>query len=450
MSLPSLFLVLALGAMGIYPLTAVSKPRLAPAPKAAPQSVWQDTSANATTAPSRITPVVRVAATVGPAVVNIYQDVPHRQQLPWPYSHVSPSTRTSTSLGSGVIIDPDGFVLTNAHVISPQGRIRVQLTSGETLQAQVVQLDPANDVALLKVAADRPLPTAKLGSSGDVMVGETVIAIGNPLGNASSVTAGIISSIFRDVQIPGAHGERFRDIIQLDAAINPGNSGGPLMNVLGEVIGINWAIARDAEGIGFAIPIDRVRESLMDTLFNPMVLANISVGLTLEGDARGRTVHVAAVTPGGAGAAAGLLAGDRVISLADQEVAWEFDFNKALYYAKPGDTLPIVVERDRQEIQSTLLLAAQESPMQYLWRTLGLRVVDHPKFFGVMIDSVDPRGVGAQLPLRQGDLIDGLNGVDVNNTLDLFEVVRQLPAGHGALVNLFRNGQGLRGQLVLR
>lgn len=398
----------------------------------------------------RITPVVAVAAEVGPAVVNIYQDVTQRQQLPWPYSHFSPTTRSATSLGSGLIIDPDGFILTNAHVIAPQGRIRVQLTTGETLQAHVVQLDPANDVALLKVTAEGPLPIARLGTSADVMVGETVVAIGNPLGNASSVTSGIVSSIFRDVQIPGTQGERFRDIIQLDAAINPGNSGGPLLNVLGDVIGINWAIARDAEGIGFAIPIDRVRESLVDTLFNPMVLANVTTGLALTADPLERTVHVGSVTPGGSAEAAGLRRGDKVVSLDGHGIGWEFDFNKVLYHSHPGDNLPIVIERGGDVIKASLTVAAEESPMHYLWRTLGLRVVDHPTFFGVMVDSVDPRGVAAQLPLRKGDLIDGMNGQNVNNTLDLFEVVRALPERQGVLVNLFRNGQGLRGRVVLR
>ena len=436
----ALLLAVSLGALVALPCSAAP----GPGPQDAAQASREESQR------LRLTPVVAAAAKVGPAVVNIYQDVTQRQQLPWPYSHFSPTTRTATSLGSGLIIDPDGFILTNAHVIAPQGRIRVQLTSGETLQARVVQLDPANDVALLKVTADRPLPTARLGTSADIMVGETVVAIGNPLGNASSVTSGIVSSIFRDVQIPGTHGERFRDIIQLDAAINPGNSGGPLLNVLGDVIGINWAIARDAEGIGFAIPIDRVRESLVDNLFNPMILANVTVGLSLEGDPTERTVHVGAISPGGSADNAGLRAGDRVVSLAGHDVAWEFDFNKVLYHSEPGDALPIVVERAGELIPASLLLAAQESPMQYLWRTLGLRVVDHPTYFGVMVDSVDPRGVAAQLPLRQGDLIDGLNGTDVNSTLDLFEVVRSMPAGQGVLVNLFRNGQGLRGRVVLR
>lgn len=407
-------------------------------------------SSDAGELPNRITPVVRVAAEVGPAVVNIYQEVAQQQPLPRPYNLFYRATRPATSLGSGVIIDPDGFILTNAHVIEPRGHIRVQLTSGETLQAHVVQLDTANDVALLKVTTNKPLPAAHLGTSSDVMVGETVIAIGNPLGNASSVTSGIVSSVFRDVQIPGTHGERFRDIIQLDAPINPGNSGGPLLNVRGEVIAINWAIARNAEGIGFAIPVDRVRESLVKTLFNPMVLSNVSVGLSLDADPIQRVVHVSQVTPGGAGDIAGLLPGDRIVSLGGKKVAWEFDFNKVLYYAEPGDVIPYVIERDSKRHPGTVRLATQESPMQYLWRTLGLRVVDHPSYFGVLVDSVDPRGVGAQLPLRKGDLIDGINDKDVNNTNDLFEVIRSLQSQQGAWVNVFRNGQGLRGQLVLR
>lgn len=395
----------------------------------------------------RRTRLVQVVERVGPAVVNIYQQVTTHQRLPWPYSEIYPSTRTSTSLGSGVIIDPDGFLLTNAHVFDPRSPIQVQLTDGRQLAARVVQVDAANDVALLKVSAGEPLPTARLGSSADVLVGETVLAIGNPLGNASTVTSGIVSAVFRDVAIPGAGAGRYRDFIQLDAPINPGNSGGPLLNVLGEVIGINWAIATDAEGIGFAIPIDRVRESLRRTLFNPASLANVSTGMEVRDADEG--VVLASVAPDGPAAAAGLRPGDRVVAVEGQPVGWEFDLRKALYYAAPGEELSLTLERDGEPLAARLTLEAEESPRQAIARMTGLDVVDHPRYLGVLVQDVDPRGPAARLPLLPGDHIDGVAGVDVNDTTDLYRALSGAGAGARVWVNVFRQGQALKGRLAL-
>ena len=396
---------------------------------------------------ARRTPLVEVVEAVGPAVVNIFQQVTTKQSLPWPYSQIYPATRTSTSLGSGVIIDAEGFILTNAHVFDPRGPIQVQMTNGRGLAARVVQIDAANDVALLKVSSDEPLPTAHLGISSDIMVGETVVAIGNPLGNSSTVTSGIVSAVFRDVAIPGTSGGRYRDFIQLDAPINPGNSGGPLLNVLGEVIGINWAIATDAEGIGFAIPIDRVRESLSRTLFNPAVLANVSTGMAVaEVDG---ALTLSGVEPGGPAAQAGLRVGDQLLSMAGRSMGWEFDYNKVLYYAEPGDEVELLVQRGQSQVQARLQLEAEESPLQAIERLVGLRVVDHPRFQGVLIEAVDPRGPAARLPLLPGDHIDGFAGADVNDTTDLYRALSALQPGQRAWVNVFRQGRALRGRLLL-
>jgi len=391
---------------------------------------------------------VQVVADVGPAVVNIYQEVVTETSLPFPYNRVFPSQRQrSTSLGSGVIIDADGFILTNAHVLQRGADINVQLSDGTSHLALLVNVDPANDVALLKITSKQPLPVAALGTSSDIMVGESVVAIGNPLGNASSVTTGIVSSLFRDVRLPDGAGGRFRDFIQVDAPINPGNSGGPLMNIRGEVIGINWAIAREAEGIGFAIPIDRVRESLVDTLINPQVHRNVVTGLEIAGDERGREVALASVQPGSPGATAGLLVGDRLVSIGGQDIRWEFDFNKVLYQARPGDEIEVVVQRGEDLVTEQLVLAAEESPLQAIARRLGVRVVDHPTHFGVLVESVDPRGPAAQLPLARGDLIDGVAGAPVNGVADLGLALRRIAPGQRIEVNLFRGRQALRGKL---
>jgi serine protease Do len=402
----------------------------------------------------RVTPIVRAARDVGPAVVNIYQEVIEEVELPWPYRFFDPGGRSrSTSLGSGVIIDPDGFILTNAHVIQrPDRDIQVRLPNGSNYAARLVNTDPGNDVALLKIAADVPLPSARIGTSSDLMVGETIVAIGNPLGNENSVTSGIVSSLFRDVRVPGrmGNGKRFRDFIQLDAAINPGNSGGPLLNLRGEVIGINWAIASEAEGIGFAIPIDRVRDSLIDRLLNPLVVNDVVTGLEIQGDRTGRDVALTAVALGSPGARAGLQAGDRLVSVAGDPIEWEFDFNKALYGANPGDELDLVVQRGERMVPVTLELAGEESPMRFIESVTGLRVVDHPRYFGVVVEGVDPRGPAARLPILRGDLIDSFAGRPVDDTQAFYRTLKGL-SGRGAVdIQLFRNGQPLRGNLRLR
>lgn len=401
---------------------------------------------------ARVNPIVEVARSVGPAVVNIFQEVVQEVELPWPYNRLwGRQTRRNTSLGSGVIIDEDGFVLTNAHVIQPNGEIRVQLRDGSSYVAGLINIDTANDVALLKIDGDRPLPTARIGTSSDVMVGETVIAIGNPLGNENTVTSGIVSSVYRDVRIPGTNAQpSFKDFIQLDAPINPGNSGGPLLNVLGEVIGINWAIATEAEGIGFAIPIDRVRDSLVSKLLNPREANAVVTGLEVSSDESGRDVRLAAIQADGPAADSGLRAGDRLLSVAGEPVEWIFDFNKALYGRRPGDSLPLVVQRDDRQVPAEIVLGGEVSLREVILSRLGLRVVDHPRYFGVVVEALDPTSPAALVGIRSGDLIDSLDGQGVNDTEALYEALEGVRPGQQVTLHLFRNGTPLRASIELR
>jgi len=407
---------------------------------------------------ARETPLVAVVREVGPAVVNVYQDVVAEVELPFPYSRLwGPQRSRRTSLGSGFVIDPEGYILTNAHVIrgGHQG-IRIRLATGEVHDAQLVNIDTDNDVALLRIAPQpgTTLTAVRLGTSRDVMVGETVIAIGNPLGNENSVSTGIVSSIHRDVRVPLAEPGRpgspaFKDFLQTDAPINPGNSGGPLLNVLGEVIGINFAVASDGQGIGFAIPVDRVRRSLVDNLLNPRLQREVVTGFELEGDPLRRQVRVAAVDDDGPAQRAGLRRGDVLVSLRGQPVAWEFDVNKALLATRPGDTVSVEVRRDDRPLRLDPELAADESPRLHIWRTAGLRVVDHPRFKGVLIERVNPVGPGARLGLQPGDLIDGLGDRPVDSALDLYSALRGLPSGTRVILRVWRGDTASAGPLQL-
>lgn len=206
-----------------------------------------------------------IVADVRPAVVNIYT----RQEVltPGRYHPLSgaqnvPQRRVAESLGSGFIIDPSGQILTNYHVVQDASEIGVRLFDNRLFKAEVIGADPKTDVALLQiVGAKKDLPTLKLGDAKDLRVGDWVVAIGNPLGLTSTVTAGIASAIGRH-NLPIGGDMTYQDFIQTDASINPGNSGGPLINTQGEVVGINTAISTEGQGIGFATPINMAVEIL--------------------------------------------------------------------------------------------------------------------------------------------------------------------------------------------
>jgi S1-C subfamily serine protease len=208
-----------------------------------------------------------VVAKVRPAVVNIYtrkQIVTRRQLDPFAHRGMVPKRRVAESLGSGFIIDEQGHVLTNYHVVKNATEIGVRLLDDRFFEAKLVGADPKTDVALLRIelpqtSTDIALPVIPLGDSQGLRVGDWVVAIGNPLGLTSTVTAGIASAIGRK-GIPISKEMHYQDFIQTDASINPGNSGGPLINTDGEVVGINTAISAEGQGIGFAVPINMARD----------------------------------------------------------------------------------------------------------------------------------------------------------------------------------------------
>ncbi len=204
------------------------------------------------------------------------------------------------SLGSGVIIDPKGVILTNDHVISGASRIVATTKSGEELECEVVGSDADNDLAVLRVRNPRgPLPTIRLGTSSDLLIGETIVAIGNPFGLSNTVTAGVVSALGRSVR-GRSEPALYTDFIQIDAPINPGNSGGPVVNIDGDMIGIATAIIGGAQGIGFAMPVDRARRIVEDLLRFGEV-RGVWIGL------RGRTITPATTTrigPAATGSAA--------------------------------------------------------------------------------------------------------------------------------------------------
>lgn len=242
---------------------------------------------------ARVTPIVKVFQEASPVVVNLSTTsiVEVRDSFgfgglfdeifDFPMSR-QPRRLERHSVGSGFVLHPDGYLVTNAHVVDRTSECKVTLADGTELPAASIAIDRKNDLAVLKIETERPLPAVRLGVSNDLMPGETVVAIGNPLGLQHTITTGIISALDRELRF--SRDVVYSGLIQTDASINPGNSGGPLLNVLGEVIGINSAIRGDAQNIGFAIPVDRLRE-LLPEMLDIERLRRVRFGLHFDGSA---------------------------------------------------------------------------------------------------------------------------------------------------------------------
>jgi S1-C subfamily serine protease len=289
--------------------------------------------------------VVSVVENVGPAVVSI--QVKNRQ---------SSGTGGGEGAGSGVIITPDGFVLTNNHVVEHGRELKVNLTDGSTLPAQIVGTDPATDLALIRVDAPH-LPMAHLGDSAALKVGQLAIAIGNPLGFQNTVSTGVISALGRSLR--SQSGRLIENVIQTDVALNPGNSGGPLVDSRGRVVGINTAMIYMAQGISFAIPINTARWVISELLMHGKVRRSY---LGLAGQVRPlnqrmqrylelplpSTVEVVAVEDKGPAYRAGLREGDLLIALDGKPISTVDDVHRYLTGHPAGSTLKLTILRNRE------------------------------------------------------------------------------------------------------
>lgn len=325
--------------------------------------------------------VVQAVERVLPSVVNIRTKTRVQSRgmfYDWWRENWTPFTRElppEESAGSGVIIDENGYVVTNVHVVEGADEIFVQV-GDEMVQAENMVGSRKTDVALLKLRAPagRTFPAARFGADDDLLLGETVMAMGNPFGLGGSVSRGILSSKSRRSS-PGEGGERLEiaDWLQTDAAINPGNSGGPLVNLRGEIIGINVAVLKVGQGIGFAIPAKRVAESLAE-IFTPEAMRGIYFGFRVQGSATGP--RVVRVEPDSPAEAAGLKPGDTVVTINDESVRGWFDFNRVLVATPEGKPCVLVVRRglERKRITITGVSEREVFNEEAIGRRLGARV----------------------------------------------------------------------------
>ncbi|HEY3350376.1 MAG TPA: trypsin-like peptidase domain-containing protein [Thermoanaerobaculia bacterium] len=372
----------------------------------------------------RRTPIVAAIEKISPSVVNISAErVVQQRRSPVDLffgGETRPRTSRSESLGSGVVIAP-GVVVTNDHVISGASRIWVTTSDGRELEAKLEGADADNDLAVLSVDP-KGLKAAALGTTSDLMIGETVIAIGNPFGLSNTVTTGIVSAVHRTVK--GESGRNYSDFLQTDAAINPGNSGGALVNILGELIGINTAIVGGANTIGFAIPIDRVRR-VADDLLNYKEVKRVWLGVrgttATAGNgrpsARGQGLRVRSVWPGSPAAKAGLVPGDVVVALDGRPVESREDFDTALASVGPGKALSVAYRREGAEraARVTTERTPEDLGLDVLRREIGL--VFKETRGGLMVASVVGRSPAAAKGLERGDVVLAVNNVKVR-TLD--------------------------------
>ena len=330
----------------------------------------------------RRTAIVEAVDRVHQSVVSISSEKKAESHSRWPFSPEENQRPRVSGMGSGVIIDRRGYILTNHHVVDKVQGIMVQLSDGTTYPARLLQFDPVMDLAILKVNSPRPLSAIDLGTSGDLMVGETVITIGNAFGYENTVSVGIISALHRDVTL--SDDQVYRNLIQTDACINPGNSGGPLINIEGQLIGINVAVRAGAQGIGFALPIDEVKRVAAE-LLSTRRLSSTWHGVVAVEQRRGnrRGVVVAEVQPGSPAEASGLHPGDELVRIGDLGVISAVDVERGLLDARPGRPASVTVRRGGNESVVSLEVrpwpgsvpAETGSTDDAVWRILGLRTL---------------------------------------------------------------------------
>jgi serine protease Do len=372
---------------------------------------------------SRRTAVVEAVDKVHRCVVNISSEKKAASQSRWPFSAEENQRPRVSGMGSGVIVDGRGYVLTNHHVVDKVQGVVVELFDGTTYPARVLQNDPVMDLAVLKIDPTSPLAAVEIGTSSDLMIGESVITIGNAFGYENTVSVGIISALHRDVTL--SDDQVYRNLIQTDACINPGNSGGPLINIDGELIGINVAVRAGAQGIGFALPIDEVKRVAAEML-STRRLASTWHGLVAADERRGSKhgVVITEVQPGSPAEMSGFKPGDELLRVGTLSVANVLDLERGLFDVRPGQPATVTVRRGGAETALSLDVkplgtAVVPDTDDLVWRLIGLKTLPvsteyvasvSPKLRGgLYVQAVSPGSPAAAASIQKGDILVGIN-----------------------------------------
>jgi serine protease Do len=422
----------------------------------------------------RRTPVVKVYEQAHRAVVNVSGEQTISRRA-WPESDRSPTfdlwgprfEQQVPVLGSGFVVHEDGFIITNAHVVEGVKRIKVVFSDGREFQAQIVSVDANKDLAVLAIKAGEKLPSIDLGRSSDLMIGETVIAIGNPYGYSNTVTSGVVSAVGRDIQV--TEGYWLRGLIQTDAPINPGNSGGPLLNVNAELIGVTTAIRAEAQNIGFAIPVDALVDNLSHMLM-PEKLRRVRLGLTMgrmqsHGPFTGLVVD--SVSKGSPADEKGLLPGDLIMEIDGHKLQSVIDFHVRMMTKDVGEPIRLtcISLKAARPVSRVIELALLPRPLpdgrglakDYFQMEVSeltaavARRFDFESAYPILIvTGVDPQGIAARAGMQGGDLILQVNDVTVRNLEEFSLEMEKLTEGDVVTLKILRISIGLFGQIERR
>ncbi len=418
---------------------------------------------------SRRTAIVEATARVSPAVVSVRTTRPS----PRPSAYdlwIGQPRGTPQSFGTGFILRADGIVITNQHVVADAQQVTVTLPDGTDVEGRVLGEDPLTDIAVIKL--DRTgLPVVRIGRTRDLMIGEWAIALGNPysylLGNSEpTVTAGVISATGRNILPVGDQAGSYLDMIQTDAAINPGNSGGPLVNAMGEVIGVNSSIFSStggSVGLGFAIPIERAVRVADEIVRNGSV-RRAWVGLTVRvggvsGDwKQSGGVTVGEVAPGGPAARAGIRTGDVLVRANGRTLRNYLDWDAVLLDLHVGDSVSVTTSRSGRS--SNVRIVTGDLPTVTAEKVRVLSDLDlitiSPSIraergiqttFGALVYRIPP-DMSLRTGIAAGDVIIGINGQALRTAEEIAETVRTMRAGQQFYLNIERGG--MRGTLPLR
>lgn len=405
---------------------------------------------------------------VTPAVVNI--STVSKKKVVQPFFELSPffgdffeemparpRYRKESSLGSGFIINKDGYIITNDHVVRDAESIQVKLSNETIYDAKIVGSDSKSDIAVIKINSKEPLPVAVLGDSDKLQVGQWAIAIGNPFGLDRTVTVGVVSATGRS----NMGIETYENFIQTDASINPGNSGGPLLNVNGEVIGINTAIVAAGQGIGFAIPVNMAKQ-IVEQLIKKGSVTRAWLGVAIQpvteeiaasfGLPKARGALIADVMAGSPAEKAGLRQGDILVTFDGKEIKDARQLQLAVAEAPIGKQVVAEIYRDGRQQQVSLQLTSGESAAAQKPRStksaatwLGLEVDELPRskaqsgISGVMVTAVDPDSVAAESGIQRGDIIISVNQRKTA-TIKEYEAAIKSAGKHGSAALLVRRG----------
>jgi serine protease Do len=384
---------------------------------------------------NRLSPLVHAVQNCRNSVVNLRG---RKTVLVDPQNASSQDTKQVNGMGTGVVINSRGYVLTNYHVVEGVKTIEVTTSEREKTTATLLAHDPETDLAILKIETKEPLPPITIGSSSDLMLAEQVIAVGNAYGYEHTVTLGIISSLRRTVQVNDD--QIYRNLIQTDAAINPGNSGGPLLNINGEMIGINVAVRIGAQGIAFAIPVNDAIEIAAE-LMSQIVPNDLFHGISTQ------TVYtenqpsliVNAIIPQSPAEKAGLRSGDTITKVNGKAVALELDFQTAVLFAAEDKSVMVTAVQDGKPKTFVVSLAKSNqssAPNSIAWIPLGLKLEPipasqmedrHPNYKrGLKVKSVRSDSPAEKEGIMPGDILVAMHGWKTE-TLENLAYILQRP-----------------------